>query len=56
MTGCPIMSDAKELRIQYPDSFLLEYVEKCKDGEIIIGHELMAMLDILINDMDDPQY
>lgn len=29
-------------------SFLIEYIHKCKSGEIIIGHELMEMLDILL--------
>lgn len=32
-------------------SYLVEYHEKCKAGEIIIGKELMAMLDILREDM-----
>lgn len=35
-------------------SFLLEYIDKCKSGEIIIGHELMIMLDILLAHFDDP--
>lgn len=35
-------------------SFLLEYIHKCKTGEIIIGHELMQMLDILQGYFDDP--
>lgn len=35
-------------------SFLLEYIQKCKSGEIIIGHELMTMLDILLTHFDDP--
>ena len=34
-------------------SFLLEYINKCKSGEILIGHELMQMLDILLGYMDD---
>lgn len=29
-------------------SWLLEYINKCKSGEIIIGHELMQQLDILL--------
>lgn len=45
-----------ELRKSYPSSFLLEYIEKCKSKEIIIGNELMAMLDILIEDMDNPLF
>jgi phage terminase large subunit-like protein len=44
----------QELRKQYPDSRLLEYIEKCKSGEIIIGHELMQQLDMLLEHFDDP--
>jgi len=36
------------------NSYLLEYYDKCKSGEIVIGKELQLMLDILIVDMDDP--
>lgn len=32
-------------------SYLVEYHEKCKSGEIIIGNELLTMLDILREDM-----
>lgn len=35
-------------------SWLLEYISKCKSGEIIIGHELMQQLDILLTHFDDP--
>ena len=35
-------------------SWLLEYIQKCKSGEIIIGHELMQMLDILLAHFGDP--
>lgn len=35
-------------------SFLLEYTMKCKSGEIIIGNELMKMLDILLTHFDNP--
>ena len=45
------MNNLKELRSKYPGSFLLEYIEKCKVGEIIIGKELMAQLDILVEDL-----
>jgi phage terminase large subunit-like protein len=34
-------------------SWLLEYISKCKSGEIIIGHELMLQLDILITHFDN---
>lgn len=37
-------------------SYLVEYYEKCKSGEIIIGRELMMQLEMLMQDMDDPQY
>lgn len=33
------MKDIKELRKQFPESFLLEYIDRCKSGEIIVGHE-----------------
>jgi phage terminase large subunit-like protein len=35
-------------------SWLLEYIHKCKMGEIIIGHELMMMLNILVEHFTDP--
>lgn len=35
-------------------SYLLEYIHKCKSGEIYIGHELMQQLDILLTHFDDP--
>lgn len=37
-------------------SFLVEYYEKCKAGEIVIGRELMKQLEMLMADIDDPQY
>ena len=49
-----ILTNTNKLREQYPESFLLEYIEKCKSGEIIIGKELMMMLDILISHFDNP--
>ncbi len=36
-------------------SWLIQYIGKCKSGEIIIGHELMLMLDILLSHFDDPE-
>jgi phage terminase large subunit-like protein len=48
------MNRVKELRKQYPNSWLLEYTEKCKSKEIIIGNEIMMMLDILISHFDNP--
>lgn len=43
-----------DLRKEYPNSWLLEYIEKCKTKEIIIGNELMMMLDILLSHFDNP--
>jgi phage terminase large subunit-like protein len=34
-------------------SWLLEYINKCKSGEIVIGQELMQQLDILLNHFND---
>lgn len=36
-------------------SNLLEYISKCKSGEIVIGQELMMMLDVLLTHFDDPE-
>ncbi|KON86604.1 terminase [Sporosarcina globispora] len=36
-------------------SFLLEYIGKCKIGEILIGQELMQMLDVLLGHFDNPE-
>lgn len=49
-----ILTNTSKLRNEYPNSWLLEYIEKCKSKEIIIGKELMMMLDILISHFDDP--
>lgn len=38
-----------------PHSYLLEYINKCKSGEIIIGQELVQMLDILLTHFDNPE-
>ncbi|KLU66747.1 phage terminase [Desulfosporosinus acididurans] len=35
-------------------SFLKEYIGKCKSGEIIVGHELIQMLDILQSHFGNP--
>jgi len=47
------MNRLQELRESYPDSYLLEYIDKCKNKEIIVGHELMQMLDILLTNFDN---
>ena len=48
------MSLVTQLRQKYPDSWLLEYIDKCKSGEILVGHELMQQLDMLLDLFDDP--
>ncbi len=50
------MNNLKELRSKHPGSFLLEYIEKCKTNEIIIGKELMAQLDMLVVDLGSGIY
>lgn len=54
MMGLMNMNNLKELRRKYPSSFLLEYIEKCKSKEIVIGDELMMMLDILLEYLEKP--
>ena len=38
------------------NSYLLEYREKCKTGEIVIGQELMLELDNLADDIESGRY
>ena len=49
-----IMKAAKELQKQYPESFLLEYIDQCQSGEIIVGHEMKQEFDILIENLNNP--
>jgi phage terminase large subunit-like protein len=35
-------------------SWLLEYIDACKRGDIIVGHELILEFDLLLKDFDDP--
>jgi len=37
-------------------SYLVEYYEKIKSGEIVVGKELLTMLERLIKDMKNPRY
>ena len=48
------LATMNKLRKEHPNSWLLEYIEKCKAKEIIIGKELMMMLDILLSHFDNP--
>ena len=48
------MKNVKELRKHYSDSFLLEYIDRCKSNEIIVGNEIFQEFDILISNFNDP--
>jgi phage terminase large subunit-like protein len=37
-------------------SYLTEYYDKCKNADIIVGKELMAQLDLLMDDINNPLY
>ncbi|ABR48565.1 phage Terminase [Alkaliphilus metalliredigens QYMF] len=36
-------------------SWLIEYINRCKSGEIIIGYELMQELDVLLRHFNNPE-
>ena len=38
------------------NSYLVDYYQKCRSGEIIIGRELQTQLEMLITDLDNPAY
>lgn len=40
-----------ELKTKFPQSHFLNYYEKCKWGQIIVGQELMAQLNLILEDM-----
>ena len=42
--------------IRKTNGFLEEYYEKCRSGDILIGHELMIELERLMADLDDDRY
>lgn len=48
------MKTIHDLRNQYPDSFLLEYIDRCQSGEITVGHEMKQEFDILIANFNNP--
>lgn len=47
------MKNLNDLRQQYPDSWLLEYIDKCRSGEIIVGREIFQEFDILISNFGE---
>lgn len=42
--------------IRKTNGYLEEYYQKCKSGEIIIGHELMMELEKLMSDLNNDKY
>lgn len=48
------MKTVKDLRKEYPESFLLEYIDRCQRGEIIVGHEMKQEFEILIDNLNNP--
>lgn len=42
--------------IKHTNGFLEEYIEKCRNGEIIVGQELRQELENLAEDMNNPRY
>ena len=46
----------KELLAQYPESFLLQYIQEIESGNIIIGRELRMMLEKLKSSCEDDRY
>lgn len=47
------MKNLSDLIQQYPDSWLLEYIDKCKSGVIIVGREIFQEFDILLANFED---
>ena len=47
------MKNLNDLSQQYPDSWLLEYIDKCKSGEIVVGREIFQEFDILLGNFED---
>ena len=37
-------------------NYLVEYYEKIKTSEILVGKELLTVLEVLIKDLDNPRY
>lgn len=52
-TRITTLKNLNDLRQQYPDSWLLEYIDKCRSGEIIVGREIFQEFDILLGNFED---
>lgn len=48
------MESVQDLRKKYPESFLLEYIDRCQRKEITVGHEMLQEFDILIDNLNNP--
>lgn len=47
------LQNLNDLRNLYPESWLLEYIEKCNTGGIIVGKEIFQEFDILMAHFED---
>lgn len=45
----------QSLNDKYPNSYFLEYYQKCLSGEIIIGQELMLQLELIFEEFNNPE-
>jgi len=43
-----------KLFVQYPDSYLIQYMMKCESGEILVGQELKQEFDRILDDFENP--
>src|SRR5574344_1245310 len=50
------MMNSMSLLVNPMSNYLLEYYEKVNNKEIIIGHELMAVIERLVKDLSNPRY
>lgn len=48
------MKTVNDLRNEYPESFLREYIDKCQRGEITVGHEMRQEFQILLDNFNHP--
>lgn len=46
----------EEIRKEYPHAWLPEYIDKCQKKEILVGEELLAEFEILIDNFNNPNY
>lgn len=46
----------QQARALFPESWLIQYIERCHFGQEIVGQEMLAMLYILLDDLNNPEY